>query len=170
MGVVDTSPLCPAEGRRKDVQTSRRARPDRLKRAQARGSTRGYTSWVCTERTRTSTHRMAPPRPAETPPRPAEINTSHEDDAAEKNIEGVHTLLQGFGARPAGPLARPHGIAQQPGGKKVPSAKRQHLRDPTGYPRRCSGATVGDSPRGPLKNRGKPILFRKKQNKTNSQT
>jgi hypothetical protein len=26
-------------------------------------------------------------------------------------------------------------------------------------PRRCSGATVGDSPRGPLNNRGKPPNF-----------
>jgi hypothetical protein len=37
MGVVDASPFCPAEGQRRGVQTSRRAHPDRLKRAQARG-------------------------------------------------------------------------------------------------------------------------------------
>jgi hypothetical protein len=37
MGVVDTSPLCPAKGRRRGTQTSQRARPDRLGWAQARG-------------------------------------------------------------------------------------------------------------------------------------
>jgi hypothetical protein len=65
---------------------------------------------------------MAPPRPAETPPRPAEINASHDDDAAEKTLKECTHSSKASGARPAGPLARPHGIAQQPGGKEVPSA------------------------------------------------
>jgi hypothetical protein len=37
MGVVDTSPLSPAEGRRRGVWTRRRAPPDHLDWAQARG-------------------------------------------------------------------------------------------------------------------------------------
>jgi hypothetical protein len=37
MGVVDTSPLCPAEGRRRGVRISRRARFDRLEQARAQG-------------------------------------------------------------------------------------------------------------------------------------
>jgi hypothetical protein len=86
------------------------------------------------------------------PPRPAEINTSHNDDATEKTLKEYTHSSKASGARPAGPLVRPHGIAQQPGGKKVPSSKRQHLRDPNGYLRKCSGATVGDSHKGPLKN------------------
>jgi hypothetical protein len=66
--------------------------------------------------------RMAPPRPTETLLRPAEINTSHNDDAAEKTLKEYTHSSKASGARPAGPLVRPHGIAQQPGGKKVPSA------------------------------------------------
>jgi hypothetical protein len=65
--------------------------------------------------------RMAPPRPDETPPRPVEINTSHDDDAARKTLKKYTHSSKASGARPAAPLARPHGIAQQPGGKKVPS-------------------------------------------------
>jgi hypothetical protein len=37
MGVADTSPLRPAKGWRRGIQTSRRAHPDRLKWAHARG-------------------------------------------------------------------------------------------------------------------------------------
>jgi hypothetical protein len=56
------------------------------------------------------------------PPRPAEINTSHNDDAAEKTLKEYTHSSKASGAGPAGLLARPHGIAQQPGGKKVPLA------------------------------------------------
>jgi hypothetical protein len=66
--------------------------------------------------------RIAPPRPAETPPRLDEINTSHDDDATEETLKEYIHSSKASGARPAGPLAHPHGIAQQPGGKKVPSA------------------------------------------------
>jgi hypothetical protein len=71
------------------------------------------------------------------------------------------------GARPAGPLAPPHGIAQQPGGRTShqpapPYAGSQRM------PHRCSGATLGDNHRGPLNNRGKPTSSRKKcKTKTN---
>jgi hypothetical protein len=109
--------------------------------------------------------RMAPLRLAEKLPRPAEINASHDDNTAEKTLKEYTHSSKASGARPASPLARPHGIAQQPGEKNVPSAKRQHLRDPKGYPYRCSGATVGDNHRGLLKNRGNPFYFVKTKHK-----
>jgi hypothetical protein len=66
--------------------------------------------------------RMAPPRLAETPTMPAETNTSHNDDTAEKTLKKYTHSSKASGARPAGPLARPHGTVQQPEGKKVLSA------------------------------------------------
>jgi hypothetical protein len=66
-------------------------------------------------------------------------------------------LLQGFGARPAGPLARPHEIAPATKREERPISKRQHLQDPNGYTHRCLGATVGDSHEGPLNSQGKPV-------------
>jgi hypothetical protein len=54
------------------------------------------------------------------PPRPVEINTSHNDDAAGKTLKEYTHSSKASGARTVGPLARPHGIAQQPEGKKVP--------------------------------------------------
>jgi hypothetical protein len=40
-------------------------------------------------------------------------------------------------------------------------------RDPNGYHRRGSGATVGDSHRGPLNNRENPLSFAKNKTQTN---
>jgi hypothetical protein len=60
------------------------------------------------------------------------------------------------GARPAGPLTRPHGTTFSNQGEEWAISKRQHPRDPNGYTRRCSRATVGDSRKGPLNNQGKP--------------
>jgi hypothetical protein len=37
-------------------------------------------------------------------------------------------------------------------GKKSSISKCQHLWDPNEYTHRCSGATVGDSHKGPLNN------------------
>jgi hypothetical protein len=39
-----------------------------------------------------------------------------------------------------------------------PISRFQHLREPQWQTHRCSGATVGDSPRGPLKQQGNPRL------------
>jgi hypothetical protein len=63
--------------------------------------------------------RMAPLRPAETSLMPTETNTSHNDDTAEKTLKVYTHSSKALGARPAGPLARPHGTIYQPGGKKV---------------------------------------------------
>jgi hypothetical protein len=54
MGVVDASPLCPAEGRRRGIWTRQRARPDHLDWAQARGLDAQLHFLVCTERRRAS--------------------------------------------------------------------------------------------------------------------
>jgi hypothetical protein len=45
MGVVETSPSVPRRDSVGAFRTRQRARPDRFEWAQARGSTRGYTSW-----------------------------------------------------------------------------------------------------------------------------
>jgi hypothetical protein len=66
--------------------------------------------------------RMALPRPAETLPMPVETNTSHTDKLYEKTLQEHSRSCKASGAPPAGALARPHGTAQQPGGKNVPSA------------------------------------------------
>jgi hypothetical protein len=55
-------------------------------------------------------------------------------------------LLQGFGATPVGALACPHGIAQQPGGKEVPSASASlcgFLTDTTAEALGLSSRTAG---------------------------
>jgi hypothetical protein len=62
------------------------------------------------------------------------------------------------GARPAGPLTRPHGKAFATRKEERPISRLQHLREPDRYTRRCSGATVGDSHEGPLKNWGESYL------------
>jgi hypothetical protein len=106
--------------------------------------------------------RMAPSRPAEISSRSAGTNASHDDSVAEKTLKECTHSSKALGAKPAGPLARPHGITQQPGGKKVPSVDVS-ICEILWIPPRCSGATVGDNHRGPLRNRGKPIFFRKKR-------
>jgi hypothetical protein len=123
MGIVGASPLCPAKGRRRGVQTRWRARPDCLEWAQAREldtqlhlldmrRTQTYVKYVC----------MAPLRPAETLPTPAETNTSHTGKLCEQNLVRDPCSCKASGATPAGALARPHRTAQQSEGKNVPSA------------------------------------------------
>jgi hypothetical protein len=57
------------------------------------------------------------------------------------------------GARPLGPLTRPHGKALATRREERPISRLQHLRDPNGKTHRCSGATAGDNPKDPLNNR-----------------
>jgi hypothetical protein len=70
---------------------------------------------------------------------------------SEKPLQEHSHSCRASGARPAGPLTRPHGTALVTGREECPISKRQHPRDPDGYTRRCSGATVGDSHEGALK-------------------
>jgi hypothetical protein len=123
MGVVDTSPLCPAKGRRRDVKIRWRAPLDRLNWAQARGLD-AWVHFLETHRTQTYAKymRMALPRPAEILPTPAETNTSHTGRLCEKTLQEHPRSCKASGVTPAGALARPHGTTQHPGGKNVPSA------------------------------------------------
>jgi hypothetical protein len=61
------------------------------------------------------------------------------------------------------PLTRSHGKTPTESVRKArreerPISRLQHLREPQWHTRRCSGATVGDSPRGPLKQTGESPL------------
>jgi hypothetical protein len=55
--------------------------------------------------------RVAPPRPAGILPMPAETNTPHTSRPCEKTLQDHPRSCKASGARPAGPLARPHGTA-----------------------------------------------------------
>jgi hypothetical protein len=123
MGDVDTSPLCPAKGRRRGIHTSRRARPDRLEWAQARGlDTRlhllgmhrtqaNVNMYVCHRRGQLKHCRCR-----------LKLTPRTLTKCCEKTLQEHPHSCRASGATPAGALACPHGIAQQPGGKKVPSA------------------------------------------------
>jgi hypothetical protein len=65
--------------------------------------------------------RMTLSRPAETLQMPAKTNTLHTDKRCKKTLQEHPRSCKASGATPAGALARPHGTAQQPGGKNVPS-------------------------------------------------
>jgi hypothetical protein len=98
MGVMGTSPLCPARGGAK----GRTNKPESSPRSPqvgpgSGGSTHGCTSWTYPNAGKCRYARMTPPRPAEILSRMAETNTSHEC------------------------ASTPHGTAQRPRGKKVPS-------------------------------------------------
>jgi hypothetical protein len=171
MGVMETSPFVSRGDDEGTDKTSRRAHSDRLERAQARGlDARLHFLEMHRMRTNAKYVRMAPPRPAGILPMPAETNTQHTDGLCEKTLQEHPRSCKASGARPAGPLAWPHGIAPATRREESPISKRQHLRDPNGYTHRCSGATVGDSHKGPLNNKGKPTYFRRKQNANEPKT
>jgi hypothetical protein len=159
MGVAETSPPVPRRDGKGTYETSWRARLDRLERAQAWGfdarlhnleerRTQTNAKYVC----------VAPPRPAGISPMPIETNTQH-ISRLRKTLQEHPCSCKASGARPAGPLARPHGMAQATRREESPISKRQHLRDPNGYTRRCSGATLGDGHKGPPNNQGKTHLL-----------
>jgi hypothetical protein len=100
---------------------------------------------------------------------PVETNTPHTGGSDEKPLQEHSRSCKASGARPAGPLERPHGLASATRGEERLVSKRQHLRDPNRYTHKCSGATIGDSHKGPLNNWGKPTSSRKKRKmQTNS--
>jgi hypothetical protein len=96
---------------------------------------------------------------------PAETNTSHTGRSCEKTLQEHPRSCKASWARPAGPLARSHGIAQATRREESPIIKRKHLRGPNGYACRCSGALVGDSHKGSLNNQGNPLSFAKTKRK-----
>jgi hypothetical protein len=97
---------------------------------------------------------------------PVEINTPHAGGSREKTLQEHSRSCRASGARPAGPLTRPHGTTLATRREEHPISKRQHLRDPNRYTRRCSEATVGDGHKGPLNNQGKPAQNSQKTQNT----
>jgi hypothetical protein len=93
---------------------------------------------------------MAPPRPAETLPMSTETNTSHTNKTLRKNLAGSFTRLQGFTGYTRGCASVPPRNNTTTRREESPISKRQPLRVPNGYQCRGSGATAGDSHKGPL--------------------
>jgi hypothetical protein len=86
------------------------------------------------------------------------MHHAHWPDSTEKSLQEHPRTCRASGARPAGPLTRPHGKALATRREGRPISRLQHLREPGRHTRRCSGATVGDSPWGPLKQPGESCL------------
>jgi hypothetical protein len=97
------------------AQTSRRARPDRLERAQARGlNTRLHL--LDKHQTQANADTCAWHRRGRQKQTPRTLATR----CGKTLLECMHST-KASGATPAGALARPHGTAQRLGGKKIPS-------------------------------------------------
>jgi hypothetical protein len=132
------------------------------------GSTHGYTP-PGVHRTRELPVMRVRPRPAGTSPMPVETNAPHTGQKlAKKPLQERPRSCRASGARPAGPLTRPHGTTLATRREERPISRLQHLRDPNGNTQRCSGATVWDSPKGPLNNRGETRLKPAKNTKHKS--
>jgi hypothetical protein len=148
MGVVDTSPLRPAKGRRRDIQTSRRARPDRLERAQARGfDARLHLLGLHRMQANVNTcvwHRRGRLKHCRLKLTPRTLTRR-----CEKTLQEHPRSCKASGATPASALARPHGMAQQPGGKKVPSASVNLYRFLTDTTAEARGLLSGTAIRVP---------------------
>jgi hypothetical protein len=122
MGVVDTSSLCPAEGRRRGIWTSRRACPDRLEWAQARGLD-ARLHLLDMHRTQTNVDTCAWHHRGWLKHCRGRLKQTSRTLAAcyGKTLQEYAHSSKSSGATPAGALARPLGREKQPGGKKVPS-------------------------------------------------
>jgi hypothetical protein len=166
MGVVETSPSVPRRYGKGAFRTRRRASPDRLEWARARGLDARLHLLGCTKRENCQSRVCDRIRLKHRRCRLKQV-PSPLVKFREKTPAGALTLLQGFGARPAGPLTRPRGKALATRREECPNSRLQHLRDPNGNTPRCSGATVRDSPRGPLNNQGKTRLKPAKNANTN---
>jgi hypothetical protein len=154
MGVVETSPSVPRRDGEGAFKIRRRARPDRLERAQARGLDARLHLLGCTERERYQScardrSRLKHHR-CQLKQIPRTLVKTHK-----KPLQEHSRSCRTSRARPAGPLTRHHRKALATRREECPISRLQHLRDPDGYAHRCSGATVGDSHKGPLNNRGK---------------
>jgi hypothetical protein len=153
MGVVETSPSVPWRDGESTFRTRWRARPDRLEWARARGLDVRLHLLGCTERENhqscardRSRLEYCRCRLKQTPRTPVKTR--------EKPLQEHTRSCRASGARPAGPLTRPRGKVLATRREERPFSRLQHLRDPDGNTRRCSGATVGDNPKGPLNNQG----------------
>jgi hypothetical protein len=157
MGVVETSPSVSRRDGEGTLETRQRARPNCLEWARARGLDARLHLLGCTERESCQScacdrsrleHRRC--RLKQMPRTLAETR--------EKPLQEHSRSCRASGARPAGPLTRPHGKALATRREERPISRLQHLRDPNGNTHRCSGATVEDSPEGPINNQGETRL------------
>jgi hypothetical protein len=135
MGVAETSPSVPRRDDEGTFRTRRRARPDRLERAQARGLNARLHLLGCTER---ENHRSC----ACDRGRLEHCRCRLKQMPRTLVITREKTLAGASVARPAGPLTRPRRKALATRREERPISRLQHLRDPNGNTRRCSGATV----------------------------
>jgi hypothetical protein len=156
MGVVETSPSVPRRDGEGASKYKSESSPRSPRTGPGSGARRTATPLGSTERRQRQSCVCGAPRPAGTLPTSVEINTPHARGSRENPLQEHSRSCRASGARPMGPLTRPHGIALATRREERPISKRQHLRDPNRYTRRCSGATVGDSHKGPLNNQGKP--------------
>jgi hypothetical protein len=152
MGVAEPSPSVPRKDDEGTYKLIGELAPITSNGPRLEGSTHDFTSWGAPNADDARYVCVALPRPAEISPMLAETNTPHTGRSCEKTLQEHPHSCKASGARPAGPLARPHGIAPATRGEERPISKRQHLRDPNGHTHRCSGATVGDNHKGPLNN------------------
>jgi hypothetical protein len=110
MGVVETSPSVPRRDGEGVFKTSRRARPDRLEWAQARGLDARLHLLGCTERKKYQSCARDRSRLKQRRCRlkqvPRTLVKTHE-----KPLQEHSRSFRASGARPAGPLTRPHGTA-----------------------------------------------------------
>jgi hypothetical protein len=111
MGVAETSPSVPQRDGEVTYKLVGEPAPIVSNGPRLGGSTHGHTSWGAPNADDVRYVRVAPLRPAEISPMPAETNTPHTGRSCEKNLAGAPCSCKASGARPAGPLARPHGIA-----------------------------------------------------------
>jgi hypothetical protein len=122
MGVAETSPFVPRRDGEGTYKLVGEPTPIASNGPRLGGSTHGYTSWGTPNADHPRYVRMAPPRPVEISPMPPEINTPYASRTCEKTLQEHPRSYKPSGARPTGPLARPHGIAPATRWEKVSSA------------------------------------------------
>jgi hypothetical protein len=116
MGVAETSPPVPRRDGEGALKTRQRVRPDRLEWAQARGLVAWLHLLVCTGREQRQScvcHRSRL--------RHCRCRLEHVPSPLtrlrDKTLQERPRSCRASGARPAGPLTRPHGRHLQPGGR-----------------------------------------------------
>jgi hypothetical protein len=148
MGVAETSPSVPRRDGEGTFKTRRRAHPDRLEWAQARG----LDAWLhllgctgrewCQSRVRHRSRLKHCRRRLEHVPRPLTIFRG-------KTLQEHPRSCRASGARPAGPLTWPHGRHLQPGGKDVLSVGFSICGSLAGIPADARGLLLGTALRVP---------------------
>jgi hypothetical protein len=167
-GSRGSQPPCPAERRRRDVRTRRRVRPDRLVWAQSRGLD-AWLHLLDMHRTHMNVDTCAWHRRGRLKHYRCRLKPTPRTLAnAVENLAGTPTLLQGFGGYTRGCASVPPQNNTATRREERPISKHQLLRVPNGYHRIGSGATVGDSHKGPLITGKNPLLRKIIKTQTNS--